>query len=136
MADVGTNATLTIGSTAFFTEILDIKHSGMERQAIDTTHLNSTVARSFVPSRLYDAGETTVEMLLNPDTQDAPFTALTQASTSVVITFPVPSGRTTGAKYTGTGFLRSFEANVPLEDRMTGTGVIKWTGTITKTTSV
>lgn len=134
IAAVGTGASLTFGSS-FVVEVLDIKHGGMERASIDSSHLGTSSARTFIPGKLYDPGETTVECLWDADAED-PTALLTATSTTVTITFPIPSGRSAGATLTGNGFLRAVsEIAVPLEDKMTMTYSIKWTGTVSKTTS-
>ncbi len=131
--NVGTGSTVTFGSS-FIVLVTDIKHSGMERPSIKTSHLGTTTADSFIGGKLYDPGETTVEMEWDADAC-SPAAQLSAATTTVTITFPIPSGRNAGGTLSGTGFLRSFEIGVPLEDKMTATGIIKWTGTVSQTTS-
>ena len=72
--DVGTGAYLRVGTSSgsggsadsWVVEINDISHSTIELPVIDTTHLGTTTARSFIPGNLYDPGEATFTIHLDP----------------------------------------------------------------------
>ena len=125
-ATVGTGATITF-NTGFFAEMISISADDWSRESIDSTHLGTTTARTFLPSTLYDPGTLTVEMLMVPGT--TPVTPMTAAAETVTVTFP-DSG---AATYAASGFMTVFSYGIPLEDRITATATIKFTGAITVT---
>lgn len=121
--DIGTGTTLTF-SSSFFGEIVNLGWTGIERGAIDFTHLGSTVAREFKPTDLYDPGELAVEVHFDSNT----FPPMSTTAETVTVTFP--GGGTTDT-WACAGFLTSFGQGTPLEDKMTANGTIKFTGAIT-----
>lgn len=122
MPMVGTGTTISFAS-GFMAEILSIQPPNPTREAIDTTHMGTTPAKTFVPGDLADWGELRAEIAFIPETA-VPINA---ATGSIVITFP-DSGATT---WTFSGFMIGFEPSVPLEERATANVVIKVTGAIT-----
>lgn len=129
MADSGFGVTITF-ATSFFAQVTNVKWSGMSRKSIDTTHSGSSGgAATFIPSDIEDYGELQVELLFNPN--DTP--PIASAAETVTVTFPVPSGSTNGATWAATGFLTNFETDVPIDDRMTATATIKFSGIVTFT---
>ena len=119
--DVGTGATISgSGQTG---NVLSISWSGISRPAVDTTHLGTTTARTFMPGDLYDPGELTVEFQLDSD-QTWGTTIAAEAAT-ITITFA------DAETWAASGFMTSLEASVPLEDVMTVTATYKLTGAIT-----
>lgn len=131
MADTGTGTTIAFGTSSWTAQVTGIDHDGMSREALDTTTLATTVARTFIPTDLLDNGEVSLEFFFDPDSTppiDAP-------PETITITFPLPGGQTTAANYQFTGFLTDWSYGTPLEDLMTGTGTLKVSGAITKTAS-
>jgi len=122
--DVGTGSTITF-SSGFFGEILSIGWSGISREAIETSHMGTTGGRTFIPGDLYDPGELSVE--LNFEATDDVTTPIAAAAETVTVTFP---GSDTWA---ASGFMTSFEITDPLEDKMTASATIKFSGDITVT---
>jgi len=122
MADVGTGTSITF-SSGFFAEILSVGHSGISREDIDITHMGTTVAREFMPSDLYEPGELSVELAFDPSTPPP----ITGAAETITVTFPDAS---TAA---ASGYLSSFDYTDPLEEKMTATATIKFSGAITWT---
>lgn len=124
MANIGTGTSITF-ATGFFAEILNVNWSGIERAAIDTTHMGTTTAMTYTPGTYFDPGELSVEMAfdgsLEPPWNDA--------AETVTVTFP-DTGTTTWA---ASGFLTGFDVTAPLEDRQTATCTIKLSGDITVT---
>lgn len=126
MADGGFGATITFQS-GFFGELTAISHSGYARGVTETTHSTSTSGwRTFQPSDLKDAGE--VEVTVRFDPNDTP--PIDQAAETGTITFPVPSGGSTGATLTATMFLTDFQYSVDAigDDAMEGSGTLKLSG--------
>ena len=124
--DIGTGSTLTLGTSAYETglEILNISWSGIAREAIDTTHMTTSTARSFIPSNLFDAGELVIECHLRQDT-----TPIISA-VAETITITLPNGAGTSA-WAAEGFLTAFEFTSPLEEKMTASLTFKFSGNIT-----
>lgn len=128
MADVGTGTSISFGTSGFTAEVLGINHNGVERPSIDTSHLTTTTAKTFMPGDLVDQGEFSLDIAFNPNI----LPPIKSAAETIVITFPVPSGLSTGATYTFTGFCTGASQVIPFEERMTGTVTIKVSGDITK----
>ena len=124
-ADVGTGATVGFGTSTYVAEITDIQWTGITRPSVDITHLASTTARAFMPGDLYDPGMMKLEILYDPRTIKPPMNG---AAETVTITFP--SSDTAAAS----GFFTDWEFGIPLEDKMTATVSVKFSGIITITT--
>ena len=125
MAHIGTG--LTVSGTTFTAEILSASLSGLSREAIDTTHMGSTTARSFIPSELYDAGEITFEVAFEPGA------SATLPVSAAAGTITVTHTDTGAATWADSGFCTNMEWTVPLEDRATASITYKLTGAWTVT---
>ena len=123
MAQVGTGITITF-SGGFLAEILNVADQGMERAAIDATHMGSA-EMDFLPGQLPNWGQLECEIAFDPD-QKPP---LGGAAETVTITYP------NGTTWARSGFMIGFQSQAPLEERMTATASIKFTGDLTVTTS-
>ena len=130
-ADVGTGVSIAFGTSGFTAEILDINGTAIEREVIDSSHHGTSVWRTFIPGDLANPGESTFEFHFDPDEQPP----VNAAAETITITFPLPTGGITAATFACSGFISSWEWNVPFEDKMTGTATIKWSGLPTWTDS-
>jgi hypothetical protein len=117
--DIGTGTTLTYSS--FNMELLSVSWTGIERAAIDTSHMGTTGGRTFIPGDLYDPGEIVADVHLN--STDAP--EITGNAGALTITFP------DAETWSASAFMTGFEFTDPLEDKMTATATFKATGSIT-----
>lgn len=122
--DLGTGMAITF-STGFFAQILSVSWGAITRPAIKTSHMGTTLtggkefgSDTFIPGDLVDPGELTVELHLNPDTTPP----VHGAAETVTVTFAE------GATWACSGFMTSFEWGSPLEDKMTATATIKFSG--------
>lgn len=131
---IGTGTTITFATSAFTANVIGaIDWSGIERAVIETTHLGSTLpsgarqvgGRTFIPGKLTDPGELTLEIQYDP-TADLP---LGSADVAETITIQPPSGVSSGS-ISGSGFMRSARVGLPLEGLNTATVVVKWTGIV------
>ena len=104
----------------FLAEVLSIDGPNLARESIETSHLCTTGAKTFMPGTLYDPGELTIEMAYNPATPPP----IDEPPEEFTITFPG------GTVMTGTGFMTGFEPSIPLEDKMTASVTLKLTGSI------
>ena len=129
MADQGYATTITF-SSGFCAQVLSVTWDGIERAAIDTTHMTTSSGyMTAIPSDIINPGQLTVELLANPSS--AP--PITGAAETVTVTFPIPSGGSSAATWVCSGFLTNYTLNDPHDDRMTATAVIKFTGVPTFT---
>lgn len=124
MASLGFGTTITF-SSGFCAEITDVKIGGLSREAVDVTNFGSTGGfKEFIPSTLIDSGELEVELIY--DTNTAP--PIGGAAETVTVTFPLKSGESTGATLAATGFLTDSEEAVPIDDKMSQSVTIKFSG--------
>ncbi len=128
--DIGTGASIAFDS-GFLAEITNIDWGGIERVAVNTSHLLTTPAHTHIPGDLYDSGELSVDIHFDPDLTP-PFNDVTE---TVTLTFPLPAGKTTAAKWVAQGFFTGIEPGIPLEDKMVATVTLKLTGEIVVTAS-
>ena len=131
MADVGSGATFVFGTTPVALDITGLDISGSSRESIDITTLATTGGRTYIPGDLYDAGELSIEGLLDPNLGDALVTKIGAVTETGTITFPIPSGGAAGATFAASCFLTEFESSVGIDEEMTFSLTLKLTGAIT-----
>lgn len=128
-SDIGTGVTITFGTSSFAARVASISIDGMSREAIETSHLATTVdamgGRTYIPGDLVGAGTLTLEIHFDP-TLTPPIGA---AAESITITFV----NTEASTWQFSGFATAFSASIPLEDLMTGSLTVQITGKITIT---
>jgi hypothetical protein len=127
MPDVGMGTTIAFATSSFTATITNVDGGDITRNVIDKTHLGTTGSREKMPGDLVDEGDVTFQFQFDPDVQP-PISGVVE---SITITFPIPSGKSTGATLIGTGFISSWSwGGVDAEDSslMMGTGVITWDG--------
>jgi hypothetical protein len=129
--DVGTGTSIAFQTTGFAAFIMGVDGPDQSRESIDTTHLGTTGSKTFRPGDLVDNGELSLDIAFDPDLT-IPIAAAVE---TVVITFPVPAGKTTGAQWSFSAFCTGHSAAIPLEEKMTAKMTLKITGAITKTPS-
>ena len=124
---VGTGTVLTMAGIVLTVDRLSIGVSGVSRESIETTHLSTGNARTFIPSDLYDPGSIEVSFQLDsttPLTTMAVETIMTDATTGWTIVM------NEGGDWAGNGFVTDFSWDLPLEELATGTFTLKCTGAI------
>lgn len=129
-AGIGTGATLKFPDpTAYPMDVLNIEASDIEREHVDTTHLGTTVAKTFLETPLYDGGTIEVDLHLEPVTLNASKAPGVFNNTHGTLKITLPSGATMSAlaKAIGFGF------TVPLQDKMVARARFKISGAITFT---
>ncbi len=122
--DIGTGVTIAFGTSNFVANVMSISHGGIARPSVDTTHLGTTTARTFMPGDLYDGGEVTLNIQWNPDAAVKP--PINGAAETITIDFG-----TTTASFSG--FVTGYGYEVPLEELMTSEITIKVSGEIAYT---
>lgn len=128
--DVSTGLTLTFGTTSYAAEITGVSADGAEVPVLDTSHMGTTGARTKRFGDLHDEGTLDVTIHFNPDTEPPLGTEET-----ITVTFPVPSGGSTGATAAGTGGISSRNWTAELEETLAGGFTITWTDDVTWTNS-
>lgn len=122
--DVGTGISLTFGTSGFSAELLSVNHNAISREGVDTTHMGSTMNREMIPVDLVNPGTVDFEIHFDPDAQPP----ISDSAETLTITFPNPSGGTSGATLEGTGFVTEWAFTSPLEDKMTASFTWQWDG--------
>jgi len=136
--DVGTGTTITLATTGWTAELLDVGGPNPSRESIDTTHMGTTAptgneqgGRTFMPPRFQDPGELTLECHFDPDNPPP----VNKAPEQCTVTFPTPAGKTTPATFVFTAFVTGWDPTTPLEDKMVANVTFKVSGVITPTAS-
>lgn len=124
-ADVGTGILMTLVSSGEVLEVLDINFDGMTREAIETTHMQTTDARRFMPSKLPDYGSMTIQYNWTPNR--VPLIANAAETVRLEWSIMTP-GNTQKAKWESTMFVTSDSASMPVEGKRVGTLVFKIDG--------
>lgn len=118
---IATGLTVSFGTSNFDAKITEINQGDVTREARDTSHMGTTTARTYKPSKLYDPGELDMTILFDPGTQPP----ITAAPETITITFP------DGEKVEGTGFLTAYSFAGVVEEEIKGNVKIKWSGVLT-----
>lgn len=104
MADTGNSATITFGTSGFTANFHSVEVGEETRPVIDTSHLGTTNYETSMPGDLRTTPEITATFEFDPNTQPP----ISAAAEVITLTFPVPSGSSSGATLAGTGFVTSF----------------------------
>ena len=133
--DLGTGATLSIaGATVFTAQYQNLAWDGVERAVIQTSHLGTTTAHSFTHGDLYDPGTLSCDLWWDIN-KTPPFTGSGSTVSVITLTLPVAPTFAVAGTVAASGFVTGIGMAIPLEDMMTQTVNIKFTGTITFTSA-
>ena len=122
--DVGTGSTITF-QTGLFAEITSLAVNGSEVPVRDAPFMGGAGLHKLVIGRLQRPPQLVVGVNLNADKDWK--AVIAAAAETVTLTFPTPSGGSAGATWVVTGKVVSFEADIPVDDVMTGTFTIQAT---------
>lgn len=128
LCDVATGITLSLETSSFTANIIDIGLFEVTREAIDCTHQAST-AREFEPGSLLNYGECTLGISWLPSS----VVPVSAAPEEFTFTFPVITSGNTAATWACDGFITKLTVTNNLETKMEGEVTIKWTGLPTYT---
>lgn len=130
--DVGTGTTLGLSNSSWTADIESINWSGIGRESVGTSHLGTSGGRTFIPGDLYDPGD--VEFVFHYDPDDRPpFDGVAETWT---ITYPIPSGGSSGAIHAATGFVTSFTpGQAEVDGLIVASITVKFSGSISFTAS-
>jgi hypothetical protein len=134
--DVGIGTTITFGSSGFTAEITDVRITGFNRNAIETSHMGTTAPstnqvgnKTFVPSKLSDPGSLAMTIHFNPNT-NPPLDAVAE---TVTVTWPKAPADATAAYWSASGFVTSYDITAALEAVMVANLTVKFSGKISMT---
>ena len=125
--DIGTGTTVTFATTVFAPQVTNVSWDGISREAIDSSHMGTTGARTSVAGDLYDPGELTLEIWFVTSEVSGAKEMWTKPSETITVTYP------DGGTFVASGFCTGFTLNDPVEDGMTATITFKIAGDITVT---
>jgi len=119
-AQISTGLAITFFS-GFFAEILDVEPPQGSREPVNSSHMGTVKAHTFIPKTLVDWGEMRVQIHFDPAT-DPP---IDEAAETITITF------SDGSVWSFEGFMTNYAPQAPLEDKMVANCTIKVSGNIT-----
>jgi hypothetical protein len=119
----GTGTTITFGTSSYAAVLLDVKINDISVKEIDISNMGSTDYEEMEFGLLKALPSLDLEVIFDPD--DIPVLGVSE---TVTLTFPVPSGGSTGATYAGTAAVTAFEVGIPLEDKITANITVKFDG--------
>ena len=134
----GRGATLTLGTSTWETNtaITGITFAGMTRNTLETTHLGTNTARTYIIEDLYDAGELTVEFLHQDITAPPVITATNTTADTITVTYPLSTGATNAATVAASGYCTEFVPGaLAVGELSKGSAKFKLTGAITFTSA-
>ena len=122
--------TLFSHTSAWFTYVDGIDWSGIERSAIEITHLGTAVysgtavIRRMTPGDLVNLGQIACRLFWNQDATPPIF----GDEEVVTLTGPKPKGRAKGCIITGEAFITAMSVAIVLDDKCTGDATLTFTG--------
>jgi len=119
---IGTGTSITFDS-GFLGELLSISPPNASREAIDVSHMGTSLNRAKLPSKLTNWNQLSGTMGYDPS--EAP--PMTSDAEAIVITFANSAATT----WSFSGFMTGFDPTVELEDRAEADFTIEVTGGIT-----
>lgn len=130
-SDFGTGTAITCSGNATLatwvaaTEVTNIEFTDLwTRESVDFTHMESTTARAFKPTDLYDPGTMNVTVQF-----DETLIMLPVATETITWTVTFPAGAT----FICNGFIVNYGKAVAVEEKMQQTFSVKLTGAISGT---
>ena len=122
-ATLGTGTTITFGTSSWTAVLLDVDGPGLTREKVKSTTMETTGFHTYIPGDLVDPGELEIE--LECDGTNGP--PISSAAETITIKW---SGDTASVS-SATGFMTAYKPSAPLEERMTATATIAFSGSIT-----
>lgn len=134
---IGLGATVTFVTSGLSLQVRKISDSGPTRDPKDTSHLGTTEAstdeygsRTFIPGKLIDPGELTLEVYYDSDTQ---LEAIEDAAEVIRITYALGYGESTPSKDEGSGFVTNVSYDIDPDEVSVASITIKKSGVWTNT---
>jgi len=138
VADDGHGTTLTLGTSTWDTNTLirSISPDAASRDAIETTHLSTTAAKSFIPADLVDNGGFSVEFIAdqNSNTTNTSFTILVASAETATLTYSPSGSNANGATISGSAFCVEYTPpSASVGGLKAGSAKFKWAGVVSYT---
>ncbi len=122
----------TITFSGWTPQVISIEIGAAERETIETTDLDDTSWKTYVPAALANPGTVTVVVHHTGDSE----ADITGAAGTLTVTKPIPSGGASGATEASTAHLISWQAGTFATDqRVESTAVFQRSSTVTYTDS-
>jgi hypothetical protein len=126
----GTGATIAFGTSGFTADLISLTLPEFTREAIESTHLGTTGAKTFKSAKLYTVGDISATFDHDPSETDM----ITQDAETITISYPLLDGQATPTTLEFTGFAMSVGGEeMTVDSRMVTSMTIKPQGAITKT---
>ncbi len=129
ISDEGTGVVMTFGTSAFAAYLASVDGPSMSREAIQTSHMGTTLNHIFMPADLVDRGEINVEFHFDPSLTPP----IAGAAETVTIRWPTPAGLTNGATWVSSCFMTGYTPGAQIGELMTASATLKVSGAITIT---
>ena len=129
VTDEGHGCSITFGTSAFAGVLLAINGYAFSRPSIETSKMSTTTNHTFMPADLVDRGEIELEFEFDPSLTPP----IASAAETVTITFPVPSGLSTGSTWAASAFMTNYAPSAISGQRMPATAPLKVSGAVTIT---
>lgn len=129
ISDIGTGTTITFGTSGFSAYLASIDGPSMHRDAVETTHMATSINKTFMPGDLVDRGEINITVHFDPSLTPP----IASAAESVTIRWPLPSGLTNAATWVGSAFMTDYTPGAEIEGLMTASATLKISGAVTIT---
>ncbi len=132
MADTFFGASLTLATSGETFQIIEASKDGTTVEMIDTSHIGTSGGyKTKIPSDLKDGGAWEFKIIFDPDTDETNFVGVQQTCT---VTFPVPSGLSSGATWAWSGTIQEHPIEtLSMEEMMTASITVSVDGAITIT---
>lgn len=132
--------TLITHSSNFFAEVDSVDIDGMERAAIETTHLRTALntvssvntdaaSRTYIPSDIMSPGQVRISMFHSHSSRPP----IDSVEETMTLTAAVQRNQTVGATLVGSAFMTSYSISYKLGEKTMATAVLQFTGPVTFT---
>ncbi len=122
-----TGITISMTSTTFEREILDVTPPGRSVEDIPTSHQGTTGDATYEPAVIAEGNELEFVVHMEPD-DEVPV----GVEDTFTIDYPSSAG---GAEWSFEGYINNEDPDAPFRDKLTSTITVKVTGNDTKTAS-
>jgi len=119
----GYGTTITFGTSGWAAKLISVEGPGMERAAIDATHMSTTTAMAYIVATLYDGGSVDVVFEFDPSQGEPP---IGSALETITIDW-AGTGNTTAFS----GGFTAYSPGAAIGERMQASATIKVCGPIT-----
>ena len=127
MADVGTGTSINFGTSGFSAALISIDGPSRSRESVPTSHLGTSAYHTSIPADLVNGGEINCTFQHDPDLSPP----IDQAAETITITWPIPSGLSSGATWASSGYMTNYTPGAAVDELMEASATIVLTGSPT-----